>query len=154
QIKPGDPVPARSGGSDELGLSIDAANRLFFNAYYRRLVNFDTYFYQSEAESDPFTIGARKLLFAAERKYKREAPSKPMIDLYRDAWDMYMLAWLKFPRFAQQSSMQEDAYEMYYHYLRANRLNYGDVFKKRMAVAAKFAAPHGMLDALASFHVV
>jgi hypothetical protein len=132
------PAPLRAElKTPEMVAAVDAQTKLYWAKYYRGLVNFDTFFYQSEAEADPVTVAARKQLFYAERKLKREVPSEVMLSLYDQAWPMYVHACLKFPRFAKVTSMQEDFYEGYQKYLRECQKVRSELFKQKLVLAAK-----------------
>jgi hypothetical protein len=151
-IQPGEPMQARP-GKDELGASIDAHERLRISEYYRRLSNFDTYFYQSEGEGDLITVGARKMLFSAERSRKANEVVG-LLETYRGAWDLFMLACFKYPKFAQVSSVQEDVYETYVRYLETSRKLAPEIFRRHALWGAKLQLPDTWLQAVAAYHVV
>ncbi len=127
----------------EIGKSYEAHTRLRMYDYYRNLTNFNTFFYQSEGERDPITVSARKLLFHAERMRKRQAATELMLREYENAWPMYMLACLKYPHFAQVSSMQEEFYEFYQQYLGETQKVHSEFFKRKAAQNAKL--PYGLV---------
>jgi hypothetical protein len=122
-----------------LGKSLAAAQKLYYSAFYRTLSNFDTFLDQSEAESDPVAIQLRKLLFVAERKRKRETASVATLELYDEAWNVYVHLCFKYPRFAQVSTMQEDTYEMLQKSLGGAQVVYRDQFRNTAVLGAKLA---------------
>jgi hypothetical protein len=121
----------------ELAASVAAHTKLYWAKYFRGLVNFDTFYYQSEAEADPLTVSARKQMFYADRKRRRDPASEGMLALYDQAWPLYIQACLKYPRFAKVTSMQEDFYEVYQKYLRECQKVHSELFKKKMVLSAQ-----------------
>ena len=137
-LKPGEVPQMRSEWRQgELGASLDAQLKLHYSQSFRQLTNFNAFFYQSEAESDPVTVAARKQLFYAERKRKREVPSESMLSTYDEAWLLYAHACVKYPKFAQVTSMQEDFCEVYQKYLRECQNVRSEMFKKKLMLSAK-----------------
>ena len=134
------PLPQFKPEWDEnLRKSAEAHQRLYISDYFRTLTNFDTFFYQAEAESDPVTVMLRKKLFVAERKRKREVASESTLDLYAEAWQLYLHACFKYPRFAQVPSMQEEFYEIYQRSLGEMHRNFPKNFKNAAILTAKVA---------------
>ncbi len=121
----------------ELGKGLEAHLKLYYNNSYRTITNYDTFLYQSEGESDPLILAARKVLFQAEQRRKRSAATERMLELYEEGWRYYTLGCLKYPKFAQVSSMQEDLYEVYQKYLRASQSIHRELFKKTALGAVK-----------------
>ena len=121
----------------KLAKSLAAHAQLYYSAFFRRLSNFDAFFYQAEAERDPVTAAARKMLFIAEQKRKSDPASELLLAYYDQAWPLYIHACLKFPRFAQVSSMQEDLYEIHQRYLALSQTVHREAFKKKAVLAAK-----------------
>ncbi len=117
--------------------SLDAQAKLYYSAFFRRLSNFDAFFYQAEAESDPVTTAARKMLFVAEQKRKSDSPSELLLGYYEQAWPLYIQACMKYPRFAQVGSMQEDLYEIHQRYLGLSQDVHRAAFTKKAVLAAK-----------------
>lgn len=132
QIRAGD----RQG---EMGRGLDAHLKLYYNNSYRTVTNFDTFLYQSEGESDPIILAARKALFNAEQRRKRSAATERMLELYEEGWRYYTLGCLKYPRFAQVGSMQEDLYEIYQKYLSASQRIHLVLFQKSALGAVKYS---------------
>ena len=58
-------------------------------------------------------------------------PSELLLGYYESAWPLYLLAGMKFPQFAQVSSMQEELYESHQRYLSLGQKVHGEAFKKR-----------------------
>lgn len=132
---------------------LDALTKLHYNAYFRRLANFDAFFYQAEGERDPITAAARKALFIAERKRKGGTPSELMLREYDNAWALYTIAALKYPQFAQVSSMQEDLCEAHQRYLESGQRLHSEAFKKRALWGAKIGySPYTMEAGPVSVH--
>jgi hypothetical protein len=134
---PPPPVVPADFREGKLAASLDAHTKLYYGAFFRRLSNFDTFFFQAEAERDPVTTAARKMLFIAEQKRKTDPPSELLLRYYEQAWPLYIHACLKFPRFAQVGSMQEDLYEIHQRYLGIGQSVYRESFKKKAVLAAK-----------------
>ncbi len=125
----------------KLGASLDAHTKLFYGASYRRMLNFDTFLYQSEAERDPVTSSARKLIFEAERMRKGRARSELMLMKYEEAWPMFLHASLKYPRFAQVRSMLDEMTEIYQRYLGETQEIHTDAFRQAALAAARMSVP-------------
>ncbi len=119
--------------------SLDAHLKLYFSEYYRTLSNFDAYLYQSEGEADPVTVTMRKKLFFADRSRRRGAEIDVALDLYHEAFALYLHTCLKYPRFAQVPSMQEDFYEAYQRSLGLTHVLNPDKFRDPAVLAAKIA---------------
>jgi hypothetical protein len=124
-----------------MGESVNAQNKLYFSDFYRRLINYDTYLYQSEGEADPLTATARKMLFEAERQRKYDARTEVMLETYRRGWDLYLHACLKHPRFAQVASMQEDLYEVHQRYLYEMQQLNNELFRQTALQTARIFWP-------------
>jgi hypothetical protein len=117
--------------------SLDAHAKLYYSDFFRRLGNFNSFLYQAEAERDPVTVAARKMLFIAEQRRKTDPASELLLAYYDQAWPLYIQACMKYPRFAQVSSMQEDLYEIHQRYLGLSQTVHRETFKKKAALAAK-----------------
>jgi hypothetical protein len=130
-------TPAAWREDKEKAKSLEAHSTLYYSDFFRRLANFNAFFYQAEAERDEVTTAARKALFQAELKRKTDAPSELLLAYYDKAWTLYIHACLKYPRFAQVSSMQEDLYEIHQRYLELGQKVHRDAFSKRAVLAAK-----------------
>jgi hypothetical protein len=120
-----------------IGDSFKAHEKLYYMGYYRRLSNFDAFFDQAEGEQDAVTVATRKLLFYAERRRKLGVPTELTLRMYEQAWPLYVHACLKYPRFGQVSSMQEDFYEVYQQYLGATQKVHSELFKSKSLLNAK-----------------
>lgn len=103
------------------------------------MANYDAFLNQAEGEGDPLVSAARKSLFQAERLRKKNAQSERMLDYYETGWRYYILGCMKYPNFAQVSSMQEDLYESYQKYLRSTQEIHRELFKKAALGAAKYS---------------
>lgn len=127
------------------GESLNAHVKLYYSGYFRRLSNYSTYYDQSEGERDPVTATARKMLFFAERRRKGATKGEAMLREYDQAWTMYLHAALKYPRFAQVSSMQEDLCEIHQRYLGEAQEVHREAFKKQAVNSAKIGfSPYAM----------
>ena len=136
-LKPGAQPEMRPEWRDgPMGESLNAHMKLYFSDFYRRLLNFDTYLYQSEGEADPITATARKTLFEAERLRKR-GRSQLMLEAYQRGWDLYLHACLKHPNFAKVESMQEDMYEIHQRYLHELQQLNNELFRQTALKAAR-----------------
>jgi hypothetical protein len=99
------------------------------------------------------TVAMRKMIFTAERKRKGGAPTESRLRDYDQAWALYIHACLKYPRFAQVTSMQEDLYEIHQRYLSVSQVVHGELFKKRALTAAKIGfSPYAFEAGALSFH--
>jgi len=121
----------------ELGESLEAHSTLYYSEFFRKLTNFNSFFYQAEAERDVMTTAARKAIFLAERKRATDPASEVLLRYYDNAWPLYVMAALKFPHFAQVSSMQEELYEIHQRYLGLGQKVHAEAFKKRALMTAK-----------------
>lgn len=118
--------------------SYDAALKIFYHEYYRNLSNYDSYLHQSEGEADEVTMTMRKTLYKADRQ-RRQVATSATLALYNEAWNLYLLACLKNPRFAQVGSMQEDFYEHYQRSLGITHTLNQAKFREPALLAAKIA---------------
>lgn len=150
---PGEIVEWRDG---DKGVSGDAHKKLYYSRYYQRLTNFNAFYYQAEGERDPITVAARKRLFTAERNRKREAWTVLTLAEYERAWPLYLHACLKYPKFAQVSSMQEDFYEIYQNYLHMTQKLDPEPFRQTAILAAKLplSTPPNWLEIAAKYNLV
>jgi hypothetical protein len=132
------PAPPES-REGKLWKSYQAYQKLKQSEFYRNLCNFDAFLYQAEGESDPIAVAMRKSLYFAERKRKRDTPSELTLELYQQAWDLYLHVCFKHPRFAQVATMQEELYETHIRSLGlAHALN-REKFKNTVLLGAKIA---------------
>lgn len=138
-LKPGDSVVVLPEWNPEEIESGYAHIRLAAIPYYRNLCNFDAFLDQSEAESDPVTLAARKQFYAAERTLKRGAKTNELFRRYREALDLYAHACFKYPRLAQVSNAQEEIYEIQLRFLREEQEFHAERFKQAALQAAKLS---------------
>jgi len=133
--------------------SVKAVSKLYYSRYFRRLANYDAFFYQAEGEKDPITTAARKFIFAAERQRKGKTFSESTLRLYDQAWQLYVHAALKYPRFAQVTAMQEELCEVHQRYLEASQRHHAEAFRKSALTHAKAGfSPYAMEAGSVSFH--
>jgi hypothetical protein len=154
--KPGAIVPLKQAWREgAMRKSYDAHTKLAFNKFYRNLANFDSFLYQSEGEMDEITATLRKTLFLVQRELKHKPPDPVTLAKYEEAWQLYLHAAFKYPRFAQVDTMQEDFCETYQKYL-GNRISvHMKVFKSPPLVAAiGFMPAPGSLEAITLGYVV
>jgi hypothetical protein len=117
-LRPFDQPPPRFDiRQEKIGPSLEAHLRLRSNAFYRHLANIDAFINQSEGEKDAITVSMRKLLFDADRRRRRSFADPLVPIMYDEAWSLYLQSCLKYPKFAQVTSLQEELYEVYQRYL-------------------------------------
>ncbi|MSQ93114.1 MAG: hypothetical protein EXR98_01005 [Gemmataceae bacterium] len=136
-LKPGDPLVIVPDWTPEEKENAHAHIRMDAIRYYRNICNFDAFFYQAEAESDPVLLAARKSLFVTERTLKRGAKTNELFRRYREAIDLYAHACFKYPKFAQVTNVQEDIYELQLRYLREQQEFNSELFKQAVLKAAR-----------------
>ncbi|MBI1831338.1 MAG: hypothetical protein HYR84_07810 [Planctomycetes bacterium] len=112
---------------------------------------------QAEAEGDVITATARKHLLAAERLRKKDPPSDAILARYETGWRHYMHACLKYPRFAQIPTMQDDTYDIFQKYLGLTQKHRSKEFERALTLGAKIGNLWSMapgLPAAAQYHLV
>lgn len=128
---------------DGLGASLDAAKKLRYCDFYRSSTNYDTYFYQTKAESLPETVAARKAFFQAERLRRDEAAPEQALALYEAALPRWLDLLLANLDFARISDVQEQTYETQMRYLRLLQGQRDTVLKPVVTLMAQLAIrPH------------
>jgi hypothetical protein len=142
KVKKGDRLPPLRAdiAQTEIGKSHFAHMKLIWNEHYRQMCNFDAHINQSEGEMDPLTVAARKLLYQAEREWRFEKAPDVAVTLYEEAWPLWIHVNLKHPKFAAQSSVQEDAYEANWQYVRISQRARAHLFQPTLMAMAQFAA--------------
>lgn len=148
---PAVPAEFRTG---TLRQSLDAHAKVYYSDFFRRLGNFNTFLYQAEAERDPITVAARKMLFIAEQRRKTDPASELLLAYYDQAWPLYIHACMKYPRFAQVTSMQEDLYEIHQRYLGLTQTVHREEFKNKAILAAKLGFCPYPLEFVARYALV
>lgn len=117
-------------------------NILFINKY---MTNFDHFLYGAQAESDPRTVKARRLLFEADR-LRRSGNPEGAIARFREAFQEFCGGAGRrglledFPRFRNDSNQQEELYEKHLSYLRLLEDNYGPRVHGAMTVCSLVGA--------------
>jgi hypothetical protein len=128
--------------------SFSAHNRLAHNAYAVRVSNYDGLFYQTEAERTVNQVTARKLLYQAERLRRFENPEQALT-LFEAAWPLWIGTSIRFPKFAEQGTNQEDAYELQLKHLRLMQKQYPVLYRSLATGLAQLAVwPHAPLEDL------
>src|SRR6185437_656832 len=98
--------------------------------------------YQSEGEADRLTVAARKRLYEAEAARKR-AEDELALSLYEEAWPLLITSFLKYPKFINLQPVQEDAYELNFHYVRLMQRTRAHVFQPLLMAMAQWSVwPH------------
>ncbi len=103
--------------------SIEANAALAYYYRNRQVTNFDSFLNQAEAEMDALTVGARKMIYQAER-YQRNGDRKSAIDKYEKVLGtqenprIWAGMLQRFKKFAETDKAQEDTYNAQLNYLR------------------------------------
>lgn len=122
--------------------SLRAHMQLGYNAHTARMTNFDGLFAQAEAERTVELVTARKLLHRAERLRRFENPEQALA-LFDEAWPLWIGAGVRFPKFQEQSTIQEDAYELQLKHLRTMQIQYPVLYRSLATGFAQFSVwPH------------
>ena len=125
------------------------AHDALWMAYALRLTNCYEFLEQALAEKEALTANARRKFYEAEQLHAVKNIRE--LAAYRAALDDWIDVTLAFPKFTQQSQVQEDIYEMELKYLRALQ---GDVLATQPIMEVllkKFAQgawPRGFVDEL------
>jgi hypothetical protein len=112
----------------EMVESQKAHQQLVFRAKTIHLTNFDGFFYHAEAERTVEQMTARKLFYQAERLRRFENPEQA-VGLFDAAWPLWLGTCLRFPKFIEQSSNQEDCYELQLKHLRLMQKQYPALYQ-------------------------
>jgi len=110
--------------SEEMWASKDAADQLFNRGVIEPLTNFPHFYYESEAEGDSRTVGARHLLFQADR-LRHNGNNARAIQAYEEAFTALVgnralgkVGLLEnYPKFREDGLIQENLVEKQYDYL-------------------------------------
>ncbi len=143
-VKPGERMPnIRSDlKKGEFKESYDAHMKLVWNEHYRTMCNYDAHINQSEGEKDRLTVMARKLFHQAEQARRFGAPDIA-VPLYEEAFPLWIRACLEHPKFATITTVQEDAYELNYYYLRLAHRTREYIFTPTLLAMAQMSTwPH------------
>jgi hypothetical protein len=133
----GFPPPITEKMHRDIGESYDALQRLAKTFQNRSMTNFDAHLHTSEAEKDPETILARKLLFhAVQLKKKGDQQALP---LFTQAWPLWIKVWLRYPQFNQVTFVQDDVYEAMLHYMRLEQGTDPELFRSTLIKAVPMA---------------
>jgi len=125
-----------------------AHQQLVFRAKTAHLTNFEGFFYHAEAERTVEQMTARKLFYQAERLRRFENPEQA-VGLFDAAWPLWLGTCLRFPKFIEQSSNQEDCYELQLKHLRLMQKQYPVLYRSVTAGLAQFSIwPHVPLEDL------
>ncbi len=117
-----------------------AAHYLWENRFYRGMSNFDYQLMRSGVEADEDTVAGRKALYQAER-LRWEGSVVRALDKYAAAlpfWRDKVLLKKENVNFRRDSTVQEDAYDWQYRYLRLYHEQNGVLLKRRLGEVARF----------------
>jgi hypothetical protein len=113
-----------------LGESYDAHQKLTGNSQARTVVNFDHQYALTLGEKDEEVILVRKLLYEAERLFRK--PDYRALPIYARAWPLWVDACLRHRGFAKVPFAQEDVYDANIHAMRLNQQVQPDLFRAVM----------------------
>jgi hypothetical protein len=132
----------------EMAQSWRAQQRLVYRSRNSRLTNFDAHFFQAEAEASPDLVTARKLFYQADRLRRFENPEQALT-LFEAAWPLWIQSCSRFLKFAEQSTIQEDAYDLQLKHVRLMQKQYPALYRSLATGLAQFAVwPHPPLEDL------
>jgi hypothetical protein len=94
---------------------------LRYHRQRRGMSNFDAHIYSAEAEMDPETIQARKMYYDGQKI--RPESNSTYLRITGEANYLWMDILLKYPRFAQVRTNQEDTYERQLKYMARQQLD-------------------------------
>ncbi len=150
KVHPFDPGPALApeDRTGEMEASWKAHQRLAYRARNLGLTNFNTHYYQAEAELTPELVTAHKLFYQAERLRRFENPEQALT-LFEAAWPLWIQSCSRFPKFAEQQITQEDSYEMQLKHLRLMQKQNPVLFRSLATGLAQWGIwPHAPLEEL------
>lgn len=128
----------------EIGASYEAHLKLYWNQHYRSMTNIDGQLAQAEAEKDPLTVHARRLLYEAEYQRRFEKAPYAALELYERAWPLWIQVMLKHSTFAQITTWQEDLYSLQLNYLKLAQEHHRHDFRAAVLAAGQLAGwPYG-----------
>jgi hypothetical protein len=135
------PPPLRIEQRDKWGPGYEAHLKLIGNSQLSAMSNYDGNFYQAAAEKDAETVLAHKLLYEAGL-YNRNDQYEALA-LYEQAWPLWMDVFLRYPHFADNTSVQDDIYEPMVRYLRLTQVHNPDLFRALLLGMAQMSVwPH------------
>jgi hypothetical protein len=104
-------LPGKYRNDDEMRGSWNAHQKLYWRKAISHLTNFGGHLSATDAERSAESVLARKLFFHAERQRRFEVDPEQSLALYEQAWPIWLGVLARHPRFAEQSTNQEDMYE-------------------------------------------
>jgi hypothetical protein len=111
-------LPAKYRNDPAMEASWRAHQKLYWRKSLIQLTNYGGHLSAADAERSPEAILARKLFFQAERLRRFENDPEQALALYDQAWPIWLGVLARHPEFAQQSTLQEDFYELQLKHLR------------------------------------
>ena len=134
-------LPANHRDDPAMKASWQAHLRIVSNAITARMTNYEGLFHQSEAERTSEQIAARKMFYHAERLRRFENPEQALA-YYDAAWPLWLTTSLRFPKFNEIASVQEDGYEFQLKHLRLLQKQYPALYR----ALATGMAEHSLTD--------
>ncbi len=131
-------LPPEHRSNEAMKKSLEAHLRLVLNAFTARMTNFEGLFHQTEAERTVEQVTARKFFHQAERLRRFENPELALA-LYDAAWPLWLTTSLRFPKFNEIGTIQEDAYDLQLKHLRLMQKQYPGLYRSLATTGAEFA---------------
>jgi hypothetical protein len=148
---PPESLPPDYRKNERVQASWKAQQKLFWKDSIGSMTNFPGHHAAAEAERTPEAVLARKLFFKAERLRRFENDPEQALDLYAQAWPVWLTVLVRHPQFANQSNIQEDFYELQLKQLRLVQNQRGRELKAAIIGVAQAALwPSVPLDDLLS----
>jgi hypothetical protein len=133
------PLPAAYRKDEKMQASWRAHEKLFWKDSIGNMTNFNGHHATSEAERTAEAVLARKLFFKAERLRRFDNDPEQALDLYAQAWPVWLTVLVRHPQFANLSNIQEDFYELQLKHLRLAQTQRGRELKAAIMGVAQSA---------------
>jgi hypothetical protein len=135
--QPGPDLMPEEAANPDLLESFKAHRKLYARRRDLQLTNFEHFLFLSEAEREPETVRARKLLYQADQ-LRRNAQYKQAIARYQAALEQWKQVCAKHYSFRSDNAIQEDLYEKILPYVFRLRED-SDAQQERMLAEAQLA---------------
>jgi hypothetical protein len=122
----------------EMHTSYDAHVKLYHAASASSIINFEGRLERAEAERDPATIKARRVLYQAKAA-SQAGERKLFLRLNYQFWPMWLDVMLKHPRFVNSEMLMQDMIEDQHRFLRAEQRSQPEFFQNLCIGMAQLA---------------
>src|SRR5262249_37711390 len=102
----------------DIGREYDAYRILYWSGANQMTSNYEPRLAEAEAEQTTAAVRARKLFFQADRLRRFEDAREQALEKYAEPWPIWLNVLVEYPRFRENTNIQEDTYEIELKYSR------------------------------------